>query len=363
MDKLASANNPLRDTLPVRLTRPLFAVVWLAVVVFLLASHLLGSARAQSATDSSAPSAAPAVADAPAKVAAAVADGVEQPVDALSPQDAAKLGSDWVRLKYGDDGQLLGMQTAIVRYASAAPEKEADSQPAPVEVDLIGAIHIGDAAYYQELNRLFKQYDALLYELVAPDGTVVPRGRGTSNRHILGAMQNGMKNMLALEHQLEQIDYTQPNFVHADMSPDQFSQAMKDRGEGFWQMYFHLLGESMAQQSEMSAKGESFDMDLLTAMFSQDRARRLKVSLAKQLADVEGTLVSFGGEQGSVLISERNKAALQVLKEQIKIGKKHLGIFYGAGHLTDMDHRLRQEFGLHPVGITWLTAWNLAPGS
>jgi hypothetical protein len=62
-----------------------------------------------------------------------------------------------------------------------------------------------------------------------------------------------------------------------------------------------------------------------------------------------------------VIITERNKMALKVLKEQLAAGKKNLGIFYGAGHLNDMDERLRKDFGLTPVSITWMTAWNLAP--
>jgi hypothetical protein len=87
----------------------------------------------------------------------------------------------------------------------------------------------------------------------------------------------------------------------------------------------------------------------------------LKIALAKQLAEMESLMVSFGGDQGSVLISERNKKALEVLRTQMQAGKKHIGIFYGAGHLGDMDDRLRKDFGLVPVEITWLTAWNLAP--
>jgi len=38
---------------------------------------------------------------------------------------------------------------------------------AGVTVDLIGAIHIGDKAYFQKLDNSFKKYDALLYEMVA----------------------------------------------------------------------------------------------------------------------------------------------------------------------------------------------------
>jgi len=212
----------------------------------------------------------------------------------------------------------------------------------PVTVDLVGAVHIGDAAYYHKLNRRFEDYDAVLFELVAPEGTVVERGRGTSNTHPLGALQNGMKNLLALEHQLEQVDYTKPNFVHADMSPDELLQAMKDRNEGFLQMYMRLLGQTVAQQSELAAQGESPDVALMFALFAEDRPRRLKTVLAKQLANTEQLLTSFGGEEGSVLITERNKIALKVLKEQLAAGKKRLAIFYGAGHLADMDGRLRR---------------------
>ncbi len=273
--------------------------------------------------------------------------------------ESEELGKDWVRLRYDTKRRPLAMESAIVRYEPAEPDQ--NSANPPLSVDLVGAVHIGDQAYYETLNRRFKQYDALLYELVAAEGTVVERGRGTSNTHPLGALQNGMKTMLALEHQLEQVDYTKENFVHADMSPDQFLQAMKDRNEGFMQMYMRLLGQTMAQQSQLATKGASPDLAIMAALFAEDRPRRLKMVLAEQLANTEDLLTSFGGEEGSVLISERNKIALRVLKEQIAAGKSKIGIFYGAGHLADMDQRMREDFGLRPVEITWLTAWDLAP--
>jgi hypothetical protein len=295
---------------------------------------------------------------------------VEKPaVTKSKPAAEPALGTDWVRLKYDDRDEIVGMQTAIVRYArpaksngeSASPDGKTSVTPPDVTVDLIGAVHIADVAYYRQLNERFKQYDALLYELVAPEGTVVERGRGTSNAHPIGAMQNAIKTFLELDHQLEYVDYTKPNFIHADLSPDQFFQAMRDRNETFLQLYFRLMGQAMAQQSDMSARGDSPDLDLITALFAKDRPRRLKIALAKQLSEMESLMVSFGGEQGSVLISERNKRALEVLRAQIKAGKKKFGIFYGAGHLADMNDRLRKDFGLEPVEITWLTAWDLAP--
>ncbi len=248
------------------------------------------------------------------------------------------------------------MQTAIVRYAPAA-----GSGKDPAEVDLIGAVHIADVAYYNQLNERFKQYDALLYELVAPEGTVVEKGRGTSNTHPIGAMQNVFKDMLDLDHQLSDIDYTKPNFVHADMSPDDFAKAMADRHDTFLQMYFRLIGQAMAHQTEITANGQSPDLEMITALFAPDRSRRLKIVLARQLSEMESLMVGFGGEDGSAIITDRNKKALEVLKKELANGKKKIGIFYGAGHLSDMDKRLRKDFGLRPVSIMWLTAWDLAP--
>jgi hypothetical protein len=278
---------------------------------------------------------------------------------AAAPADGVKgsdLGQDWVRLQRDANGEAIGMQTAIVRYTSAAKKGAA-----PVEVDLIGAVHIADVQYYKQLNDRFKQYDVLLYELVAPEGTVVERGRGTSNAHPLGAMQNLFKDVLELDHQLELIDYTKPNFVHADMSPDDFQKAMRDRNDSFLQMYFRLVGQAMAHQSELAAKGESSDFELIAALFSDERPRKLKIVLGKQLSEMESLMVSFGGEDGSVIITDRNKKALDVLKQQIAKGRKKIGIFYGAGHLGDMDKRLRKDFSLQPKTITWLTAWDRKP--
>ena len=270
--------------------------------------------------------------------------------------EAKDIGKDWVRMKYDSRDEPIAMQTAVVRYTLPKSKGRPGSG---VTVDLIGAVHIGDIAYYRKLNRQFSQYDALLYELVAPEGTKVPLGRGTSNGHPIGAMQNMAKDFLALEHQLEYIDYTKPNFVHADMSPDEFQQAMKDRNESFLQMYFKLMGTAMAEQSKIGAKGAANDLDLITALFASDRPRRLKIILGKQLSEMESLMVSFGGEEGSTIITERNKKALSVLKKQMAVGKKHIGIFYGAGHLGDMDKRLRTDFHMQPASITWLTAWDL----
>ncbi|MEQ8849701.1 hypothetical protein [Botrimarina sp.] len=309
-------------------------------ILRLLALLLAGQAAGLAAAQRAAPAAPPARDDAAR--------------DNAARRGAAEGDQEWVRLSKDNTGKPLGLQTAVARYEGTPPGAEGR-----VRVDLVGAIHVGDRAYYEDLNERFAEYDALLFELVAPEGTVVPRGGRTRSDNPLGAAQNGMKTLLELEHQLEIVDYTRPNFVHADMSPDEFFQTMKDRDEGLLKLYFRMLGQGIAEQSKAAAKGESAEMDLLKSFFAQDRARQMKIAMAGQMTQLEGLLTNFGGEKGTTIIHERNRRAMDVLARQIAAGKRSIGVFYGAGHLADMDERLRERFGLRQMSKEWLTAWDL----
>ena len=77
------------------------------------------------------------------------------------------------------------------------------------------------------------------------------------------------------------------------------------------------------------------------------------------MRSMESMLSGIAGPEGSTLITERNKRALAVLRAQQEAGKSKIGVFYGAGHLTDMHERLVEEFGLQPIGTVWLEAWDL----
>ncbi len=43
----------------------------------------------------------------------------------------------------------------------------------------------------------------------------------------------------------------------------------------------------------------------------------------------------------------------------VDYGKKNLAIFYGAGHLPDMQRRLMSKFKMKRGGQNWLQAWSL----
>lgn len=270
----------------------------------------------------------------------------KKPATKSAPAEAEK----YIRIRRDDKGEPLAMETALIRYVDAAGKRP------DLLVDLIGAVHVGDRSYYQDLNKRFESYEALLYELVAPEGTRVPKGARMGSGHPVGAMQNGMKSMLGLEHQLELIDYSKPNFIHADMSPKEFDQRMTERGESWGGMFLRAMGHGMAQQGTQNAPDE---FGMLLALFSKDRARKMKLAMAQQFENLEGQMAPFEGPEGSTIITERNKKAFEVLRKQIDLGKKKIGVFYGAGHLPDMDKRLLADFGLKRQSLDWVPAWSL----
>ncbi len=267
-----------------------------------------------------------------------------------SAEKSADANSVFMQLRRDKDDEPLALQVAIVRH-----EPKNRKKPALV-VDLVAAVHVAEEEYYDQLNREFAGYDAVLYELVAPKGTRIPKGGAAESQSVASSLQRGLKSMLELEFQLEQIDYTKDNMVHADMSPEQFAESMKRKGESMLGTFLRMLGHAMAQQQ---GAGATSDLELLMALFDKNRAVALKRIMAGQIQDMEGTLLAVEGKDGSTLISERNKVALEVLRQQIAAGNRKIAIFYGAGHMSDFQKRLGQDFGLVPTNTRWLDAWDL----
>ena len=273
-------------------------------------------------------------------------------VAAEQKQQGSERQSKFLRILKDNHDQPLALQTSIVRYKGTSSDGPS--------VDLIGAIHVGEKDYYERLNKEFQQYDAVLYELVAPEGQRVPERDRAASSNPVSALQVGVKGLLELEYQLDGINYRQPKLVHADLSPAEFAQSMADRGESVLQILFRALGQGIAMQSKDPA--QSSDLQLLAALFSRNRALQLRRIVAQQLEQsLSMGRTLFDGPDGSTLVTVRNQRAMDVLDRELRLGKKRLAIFYGAAHLPDMHQRLLDRFKMKPVDERWLTAWSLVP--
>jgi len=285
------------------------------------------------------------------------ADDGSQATKPAKPAFVKPKKTRYIQVKRDKAGEAEALQTAVVRFVPDSGESE-------LIVDLIGAVHIGDRLYYQKLNKLFENYDVLLYELVAPEGTVIPKGGKRDSTNPVAMLQTLMKTILGLELQLEQIDYTKKNFVHADLSPTKMAEAMKERGDSALTLALSVAADFMRNQNVQSQKVKTApqkplpNIDPFSLLLDPQAGKKLKRVMATQF-DTEDPETGLGATINTILIADRNKAALKVFQKELVKGRKRIGIFYGAAHMPDFEKRLRLEYGLKQKSHLWVTAWDL----
>lgn len=222
-----------------------------------------------------------------------------------------------------------------------------------VVVHLIAAVHIADPEYFRGLDESFNHYDALLYEMVKPKDMGAPE-QGAPATSMIGMFQRFLTNTLKLQFQLDAINYKRPNFVHADLDWETFQQMQNERGESMMSL---MLNSALYSMGRDDAPQIGLP-DLLGALGSPNRDRQLRLLLARQFQSIDEQIAGMQGKDGTVLLTERNKAAMKALNQTMMKGKKNIGVFYGGAHLKDMEQRL-QSIGFTRIGVTYRTAWNM----
>jgi hypothetical protein len=259
-------------------------------------------------------------------------------------------------IRVDEDAKAARLQTAVTRY-----EKDGAS------VDLIGAVHIADKAYYETLNARFATYEVLLFEMIGgerfaaakeelpalpdPEPAAPAKKPAVAKKPDLSGLHriyDTVCRYLELTGQVDSIDYTAPNFVHADLTNDEFFEMQAKRGES-------LVGFALKAAKNDDTKKQPDTLQLLRAIIS-GRPALLKLAIVHTLGDGDDQIAAFAGE--SVIITDRNLRCLDVMKREIAAGRKNLGIFYGAAHFPDMEKRLLEQ-GFKRVKQEWLTAWDI----
>src|SRR5690348_2869240 len=91
-------------------------------------------------------------------------------------------------LRFVGDGTRGGMlETSDTTY------KNKDG----VTVRLVAVVHIGEPAYYDDIQQSFERCDAVLYEIVKPRGSVAPE-KGVHSDNPIHRLQRFMKDTLGL---------------------------------------------------------------------------------------------------------------------------------------------------------------------
>ncbi len=233
-----------------------------------------------------------------------------------------------------DGGQL---ETAIATYRRG-----------DVTVTLLASLHIADREHYEELQRRFATYDKLLYEFVTDPG-LRPHPGMEFEDDWLSILMSSMGRGFSLHQQADVLDYRQANFVHADMTIEEFDAAMTRHNSS-------IIGEVMSNPTaevDREAEKRRGRVDLVEAFRSGRGAHGMRVMGARLMATPEPPT-----RKPTVIIEGRNDKCLAVLQEQLDAGVQNIGIYYGAAHMEHMERRLLTDFGFEFVREEWITAWD-----
>ncbi|NKB35047.1 MAG: hypothetical protein GKR91_18275 [Pseudomonadales bacterium] len=262
--------------------------------------------------------------------------------------------SSFVKFVAGSGEWQGELQTAIVSYENSDG----------VIVDLVSAVHLGEVEYYAELNDYFKQQDAVLYELVAYEDDRPSPETVIENVSAVSFLQRTLGNFLDVSFQLEQIDYSPENFIHADLNPDELMQIMEEKNENFFSMFLSLATAQLASEQAAMQQGEaptSFTMlAIVNALLAEDQTAAFKYLFAEELGRSDGLIVGPELENQITILGDRNRVALQVLGKSLKDPSyRKISIFYGAAHMPGIERELFSSFDFERTEQSWVTAWKM----
>ncbi len=245
--------------------------------------------------------------------------------------------TDFIRIIKDEESAQL--QTANTTYSKGK-----------ISVTLIGAIHIADQTYYEALNDEFKKYDTLIYEMIGGENIkqLQLKNRPKENEHFLSKIYGKGADFLDLTSQTDHIDYQAKNFIHGDLTFQEYQALQKERGESLVGI---AVKSTLADQKQPQINHLKLIKGLLT-----NQPNLIKRELMRVLEVADDDLSEILGE--SVIITDRNAKCLKVLSQEIKKGRKNIGIFYGSAHFTEMETSLL-EMGFKKSKQAWLTAWHV----
>ena len=268
---------------------------------------------------------------------------------AMNPLQAQQ-ESEYVQFVRGNTEWEGELQTAIVNFENDAG----------IQLSLVAAVHLGEEEYYAELNDYFNTQDLVLYELIAEPNQVPVRGGREPSSSLIGFIQQSMARFLDIGFQLEEIDYTQSNFLHADLTPSELDKLMASKNENLFTMFLNFaLAQIAEQNSSPDGPLSSLTMlSLINAMNSENQKIAVKFLLAQELGRSGGVIVGEELEQQLTILGDRNKAALRVLGEALKNPVfRRISVFYGAAHMPGIEREISATMGFARTGLKWQSAW------
>ncbi len=266
------------------------------------------------------------------------------------------------------DTNTLSLQIALRKFMPRSGRGAA--------VWLSGVSHIGESNYYAGLQRHLDAQSLVLYEGVgARDRTL----RFDPNEQ--SSIQHTLATSLGLVFQLTAIDYDRRHFRNSDLTVPELQRMLAGdprpasppagstndtSGEG---------GRSDGEESPefrelMGVMNGSSVLGMLVHLGVRFLGSSPKLQAMTKLAMIE-TLGSFKGDLAevksvppelqrlmTVIVRGRNDVVMRDLRQNLRNARsgQSISVFYGAGHMADLEKRLVDDLGYRQHDEIWMTA-------
>lgn len=234
---------------------------------------------------------------------------------------------------------------------------------------LVAVTHIGSSNYYTALQDFLDGQTVVLFEAIRSghDGPPV--------RHEGYSLQADLARALGLTFQLDAINYKRPHFRNSDLSLEQLARVfggttnelVRPTPGGQPQagaVEFDALVQAMSGEGLLGGLAR-LGVSMLAA--SPRLQAATKVALIEVLGQLPNDLTQIAGLPPGlqrlmrVLVEERNAAVVRDTRAALarRPAPASVAVFYGAGHMADLEYRLRRALGYQPVEDRWLTAFDV----
>lgn len=246
---------------------------------------------------------------------------------------------------------------------------------------LVGVSHIGETNYYAELQAQLDAQTLVLFEGVgaaeaqsatnneSPDEAVnKPTEAPESNDGNRASLQSAMAAALGLVFQLDAIDYRRPNFRNSDLSIAQLRELMAEQEAGSATPGASQSFENLVGLMEGNSWFDWLIQAALRFLGVNPKFQALgRLALIDLLGQLQGDPSRLEGlppdmkQLLEVLLQRRNEKVITDLKAELPAIDRHssIAVFFGTGHMPDLEKRLRTQLKYKPKRELWFTAFDV----
>ncbi len=247
---------------------------------------------------------------------------------------------------------------------------------------LTGVSHIGESNYFAGLQRQLDGQTLVLFEGIgAASGQTAEtsasstsaarpdaKAAGISSNGTRRSLQSSLATSLGLVFQLEAIDYDRTNFRNSDLSVEQLRGLIARQPAGAGEAGAGQSFESLLQILEGGSLLDAVLQVGLRFLGANPKLQAMsKLALIETIAQMKGDPSQLRGLPSqmkqllAVLIEQRNQKVVDDLKAELREMSRDssIAVFYGTGHMPDLEMRLRKQLKYKPADQQWLTPFSV----